>query len=106
VTQIPGTTTATILTRAIFIEGCKAVAAGMNPMDLKRGIDMAVEQVVKFLKDNSKVITTSEEVENVGFQSCTTEQLSSQRLPLFLQIMIDQLVDSWLTQWKELERTE
>ncbi len=60
-----GTTTATILTRAIFTEGCKAVAAGMNPMDLKRGIDLAVEQVVQFLKANSKVVTTKEEIEQV-----------------------------------------
>ena len=46
-----GTTTATILTRAIFKEGCKSVAAGMNPMDLRRGIQMAVDEVVKGLKE-------------------------------------------------------
>jgi chaperonin GroEL len=49
-----GTTTATVLTAAIVKEGAKAVAAGMNPMDLKRGIDMAVEAVVEDLKKNSK----------------------------------------------------
>ena len=51
-----GTTTATILTRAIFREGCKSVAAGMNPMDLRRGINMAVEKVVTELRSMSKVI--------------------------------------------------
>lgn len=61
-----GTTTATVLTRAIFTEGCKAVAAGMNPMDLKRGIDLAVEHVIQFLKQNSKVVTTKEEIEQVN----------------------------------------
>lgn len=45
-----GTTTATVLTRAIFSEGCKAVAAGMNPMDLRRGINLAVETVLADLK--------------------------------------------------------
>ena len=55
-----GTTTATILAEAIIKEGCKAVAAGMNPMDLKRGIDMAVEAVVENIKANSKDIKTSE----------------------------------------------
>ncbi len=45
-----GTTTATVLTRAIFAEGCKSVAAGMNPMDLRRGINLAVEAVLKDLK--------------------------------------------------------
>ena len=45
-----GTTTATVLTRAIFAEGCKSVAAGMNPMDLRRGINLAVDAVLKDLK--------------------------------------------------------
>jgi len=49
-----GTTTATVLARAIFKEGCKSVAAGMNPMDLRRGINLAVEHVVKDLKARSK----------------------------------------------------
>lgn len=53
-----GTTTATLLTRAIFKEGCKAVAAGMNPMDLRRGINKAVEIVVEELKKMSVKITT------------------------------------------------
>jgi len=51
-----GTTTATVLAQAIVREGIKAVAAGMNPMDLKRGIDMAVEAVVENLKQNSKKV--------------------------------------------------
>ncbi|MGQ0675194.1 MAG: TCP-1/cpn60 chaperonin family protein, partial [Rhodospirillales bacterium] len=61
-----GTTTATVLAQAIVREGAKAVAAGMNPMDLKRGIDLAVEAVVKDLKKRSKKISTSAEVAQVG----------------------------------------
>ena len=61
-----GTTTATVLAEAIIREGCKAVAAGMNPMDLKRGIDMAVEAVVTDIKSRSKDIKTSEEIAQVG----------------------------------------
>ncbi|MCR4524538.1 MULTISPECIES: chaperonin GroEL [Bosea] len=61
-----GTTTATVLAQAIVREGAKAVAAGMNPMDLKRGIDLAVEAVTKSLGEHSKTITGSEEVAQVG----------------------------------------
>ena len=61
-----GTTTATVLTRAIFSEGCKAVAAGMNPMDLKRGAQLAVDHAVKVLEQISRPITTKEEVSQVG----------------------------------------
>ena len=61
-----GTTTATVLAQAIVREGNKAVAAGMNPMDLKRGIDLAVAEVVKDLQANAKKISTSEEVAQVG----------------------------------------
>ncbi len=61
-----GTTTATVLAEAIINEGCKAVAAGMNPMDLKRGIDMAVDAVVADVKLRSKAIKTSEEIAQVG----------------------------------------
>jgi hypothetical protein len=60
-----GTTTATVLTRAIFSEGCKAVAAGMNPMDLKRGIEKAVTAVVDDLKAKTKMISTTEEIAQV-----------------------------------------
>src|SRR5688572_8701171 len=60
-----GTTTATVLAHSIVKEGAKAVAAGMNPMDLKRGIDMAVAEAVADLKRRSKKIKTSEEVAQV-----------------------------------------
>ena len=61
-----GTTTATILARAIFKEGCKSVAAGMNPMDLRRGIQMAVESVNQELARMSKPIITKEEIQSVA----------------------------------------
>ena len=61
-----GTTTATVLAQAIVKEGSKAVAAGMNPMDLKRGIDLAVEAVVEDLKKNSKKVTSNDEIAQVG----------------------------------------
>jgi len=61
-----GTTTATVLARAIVREGAKAVAAGMNPMDLKRGVDLAVAEVVKDLQAKAKKISTSAEVAQVG----------------------------------------
>lgn len=61
-----GTTTATVLAQAIIREGAKSVAAGMNPMDLKRGIDMAVAAVVEDLKKRSKIVSTSEEIAQIG----------------------------------------
>uniref|UniRef100_A0A9E7ZMV7 Chaperonin GroEL n=1 Tax=Bosea sp. NBC_00436 TaxID=2969620 RepID=A0A9E7ZMV7_9HYPH len=61
-----GTTTATVLAQAIVREGAKSVAAGMNPMDLKRGIDLAVEAIVSDLKKNSKKVTSNAEVAQVG----------------------------------------
>jgi chaperonin GroEL len=61
-----GTTTATVLAHAIVREGAKAVAAGMNPMDLKRGIDLAVETIVVDLQKNSKNVTSNEEIAQVG----------------------------------------
>ena len=61
-----GTTTATVLAQAIVREGCKAVAAGMNPMDLKRGIDMAVEAVVADLVKRSNKVKSEEEIGQVG----------------------------------------
>src|ERR1700687_1989678 len=61
-----GTTTATVRAHAIVREGAKAVAAGMNPMDLKRGIDLAVEAVVEDLKKNSKKVTSNDEIAQVG----------------------------------------
>ena len=68
-----GTTTATVLAQAIAQEGAKAVAAGMNPMDLKRGIDLAVDSVVKSLEAQSQKITTSDEVAQVGTISANGE---------------------------------
>src|SRR5574344_3150212 len=61
-----GTTTATVLAESIITEGCKAVAAGMNPMDVKRGIDMAVETVVEDVKSHSKAVQSSDEITQVG----------------------------------------
>ncbi|MBB3608441.1 chaperonin GroEL [Rhizobium sp. BK602] len=69
-----GTTTATVLAQAIVREGAKAVAAGMNPMDLKRGIDLAVAEVVKDLLAKAKKINTSEEVAQVGTISANGEK--------------------------------
>jgi chaperonin GroEL len=61
-----GTTTATVLAHAIVKEGAKSVAAGMNPMDLKRGVDLAVDAVVEDLKKHSKAVTSNEEIAQVG----------------------------------------
>jgi chaperonin GroEL len=61
-----GTTTATVLAQSIIREGCKAVAAGMNPMDLKRGINMAVESVVQELHKRSRKVSSSGEIAQVG----------------------------------------
>jgi chaperonin GroEL len=61
-----GTTTATVLAQAIVKEGAKSVAAGMNPMDLKRGIDLAVEAVVADLQKNTKKVTSNQEIAQVG----------------------------------------
>ena len=69
-----GTTTATVLAQAIVREGIKAVAAGMNPMDLKRGIDLAVEAVVKDLRERSKAVKTNEEIAQVGTVSANGER--------------------------------
>src|SRR6202167_6277816 len=61
-----GTTTATVLAQAIVREGVKSVAAGLNPMDLKRGIDLAVEAVVEDVKKRSKKVSTNDEIAQVG----------------------------------------
>mmetsp|Transcript_73282 Transcript_73282/g.101660 ORF Transcript_73282/g.101660 Transcript_73282/m.101660 type:complete len:347 (+) Transcript_73282:46-1086(+) len=68
-----GTTTATILARAIFKEGCKSVAAGMNPMDLRRGIQMAVEEVVAGLQELSSPVKGEEEYRNVATISANND---------------------------------
>lgn len=69
-----GTTTATVLAQAILTEGHKVIAAGMNPMDIKRGIDHAVETVVEHLKKSAKQITTNEEIAQVGTISANGER--------------------------------
>src|SRR5690242_11602033 len=69
-----GTTTATLLAQAIVREGAKAVAAGMNPMDLKRGVDLAVAAVVEDIKKRSKKISTNEEIAQVGTISANGER--------------------------------
>ncbi|CAN6296566.1 unnamed protein product, partial [Urochloa humidicola] len=71
-----GTTCATVLTKAIFTEGCKSVAAGMkmNAMDLRRGISMAVDAVVTNLKGMARMISTSEEIAQVGTISANGER--------------------------------
>src|SRR3990172_5502774 len=69
-----GTTTATVLAQAIVREGTKYVAAGMNPMDLKRGIDKAVESVLGELKKISKPCTTSKEIAQVGSISANADE--------------------------------
>ena len=80
-----GTTTATVLAQAIVREGAKAVAAGMNPMDLKRGIDSAVNDVVTALKKASKKIKTSDEVAQVGTISANGEVEIGQRIAEAMQ---------------------
>merc|ERR1719235_1743189 len=68
-----GTTTSTVLCRAIFAEGCKAVAAGMNPMDLRRGINLAVDAVLEDLKARTKMISSKEEICNVATISANSD---------------------------------
>jgi chaperonin GroEL len=69
-----GTTTATVLTQAIVKEGAKAVAAGMNPMDLKRGIDLAVQAVVEDLKRHAKKVTSNDEIAQVATVSANGDK--------------------------------
>jgi chaperonin GroEL len=80
-----GTTTATVLAQAIVKEGAKSVAAGMNPMDLKRGIDMAVGKVIEELKAASKKINSSEEVAQVGTISANGEKEIGQMIAQAMQ---------------------
>src|SRR5947208_9338 len=69
-----GTTTATVLAHTIVREGAKAVAAGMNPMDLKRGIDRAVDAVVKDIEKRSKKVSTNDEIQQVGTVSANNDR--------------------------------
>ena len=80
-----GTTTATVLAQSIVREGSKAVAAGMNPMDLKRGIDMATKAVVESLMASAKKVSTSEEVAQVGTISANGESEIGQMIAEAMQ---------------------
>ena len=80
-----GTTTATVLARAIVREGSKSVAAGMNPMDLKRGIDLAVEAIVADLKKNSKKVTSNDEIAQVGTISANGDTFIGQEIAKAMQ---------------------
>ena len=80
-----GTTTATILTQAIVKEGNKAVAAGFNPMDLKRGIDLAVEHVLESVKKSSKPISTKEEIAQVGTISANGDKEIGEKIAMAME---------------------
>jgi chaperonin GroEL len=80
-----GTTTATILTQSIVKEGNKAVAAGFNPMDLKRGIDMAVESVISEIKKASKPISSQEEIAQVGTISANGDKEIGSQIALAMK---------------------
>ncbi len=80
-----GTTTATVLAQSIVREGAKAVAAGMNPMDLKRGVDLAVAEVIAHLKKSAKKIKSSEEVAQVGTISANGESEIGQMIASAMQ---------------------
>ena len=80
-----GTTTATILTQAIVKEGNKAVAAGFNPMDLKRGIDLAVSKVIESIKKSSKPIGSQEEIAQVGTISANGDKEIGEQIALAMQ---------------------
>jgi chaperonin GroEL len=80
-----GTTTATVLAAAIAREGTKAVAAGLNPMDLKRGIDLAVEAIVADLKKNSKKVTSNDEVAQVGTISANGDKSVGEMISTAMQ---------------------
>lgn len=80
-----GTTTATILAAAIAREGAKAVAAGLNPMDLKRGVDLAVEAIVADLKKHSKKVTSNDEIAQVGKISSNGDDFIGQEIAKAMQ---------------------
>jgi len=80
-----GTTTATILTQAIVKEGNKAVAAGFNPMDLKRGIDVAVANVLESIKKSSKPISSHEEIAQVGTISANGDKEIGEQIALAMK---------------------
>src|SRR2546428_13440800 len=75
-----GTTSATVLAQSIVREGMKSVAAGMNPMDLKRGIDLAVNKVVDDLKSRSKPVSGSNEIAQVGIISSNGDTVIGEKI--------------------------
>jgi chaperonin GroEL len=80
-----GTTTAVVLASSIAREGAKAVAAGLNPMDLKRGIDIAVEAIVADLKKNSKKVTSNDEIAQIGTISANGDHFIGQEIAKAMQ---------------------
>jgi len=80
-----GTTTATVLASSIAREGAKAVAAGLNPMDLKRGIDLAVEAIVADLKKNSKKVSSNDEIAQIGKISANGDQFIGEEIAKAMQ---------------------
>jgi chaperonin GroEL len=80
-----GTTTAIVLAASIAREGAKAVAAGLNPMDLKRGIDIAVEAIVADLKKNSKSVSSNEEIAQIGKISANGDQFIGEEIAKAMQ---------------------
>src|ERR687898_59507 len=80
-----GTTTATVLAHAIVKEGAKAVAAGMNPMDLKRGIDLAVAEAVRDIQARSKKVASSEEIAQVGTISANGDKAIGEMIAQAMQ---------------------
>jgi chaperonin GroEL len=80
-----GTTTATVLAQAIVREGAKAVAAGMNPMDLKRGIDLAVAEVIKDIEARAKKIQSSEEIAQIGTISANGDKAIGEMIAQAMQ---------------------
>src|SRR6185436_5070997 len=80
-----GTTTATVLAHAIVREGAKSVAAGMNPMDLKRGVDLAVAEVVKDLQGRAKKVSTNDEIAQVGTISANGDTTIGQMIAQAMQ---------------------
>src|SRR6516164_32127 len=104
-----GTTTATLLAHGIVREGTKAVAAGMNPMDLKRGIDLAVKAVVADLEKNSKKISASEEIAQVGTVSANGDAEIGQLIANAMQKIGNDgviVVEQARSLWTELEVVE
>ena len=82
-----GTTTATVLAQSIVRQGAKAVTAGMNPMDLKRGIDFAVDKVLDELKARSQQLSTSAEIAQVGTISANgEEEIGKKLLKLWIKL--------------------